>query len=227
MLVVIDDVLDSASVRRYREQLEGAEWVSGSETAGSLARNVKHNLQLAPASDIGNALGADILQRLSSHPTFISAALPRRFFPPRFNCYQDEGLYGAHIDGSLMQIAGTADMLRTDISCTLFLSAPEEYTGGELCIEGHYGSQAVKLAPGQLVMYPSTSLHQVKPVTSGRRLASFFWLQSMVRDHLQRDYLYTLDQSIQSLTSQLGVESPDVVRLSGLYHNLIRQWADA
>lgn len=225
MLITIPRVLDADEVKLFRERLHAAPWRDGAQTAGSLARHVKRNLQVDDDSEPARELRNHLLRRLSRHPTFISAALPQRIYPPKFNCYRDGGTYGAHIDGALMQVPGTDVTVRTDVSATLFLSEPEEYDGGELTIETQYGAQTVKLPAGDMVVYPSTSLHHVTPVTRGARIASFFWIQSMVRDAAQRELLFELDRSVQALTAELGGRHREVVRLSGLYHNLLRQWA--
>lgn len=226
MLITVPGVLSEHEVAEFRSVLDDAEWQDGSRTAGSLARKVKHNQQLADGVEPAVGLGNRILRRLAVNPTFISAALPGRIYPPKFNRYADGGTYGAHIDGSLMQMPGSALSLRTDLSATLFLSAPDEYDGGELTVETNYGGHRVKLRAGDMVLYPSTSLHQVTPVTRGARIAAFFWIQSMVRDSQHRELLFELDQTVQRLTSELGGAHPEVVRLSGLYHNLVRQWAE-
>lgn len=225
MLITIPQVLSAAGVQQFRHHLDRAGWQNGIDTAGSLARNVKHNQQLDDTQEPAISLGNHILKTLSRHPVFISAALPDRIYPPKFNRYSEHENYGAHIDGSLMQISGTHITLRTDLSATLFLSEPDEYDGGELTIETQYGPQTVKLPAGDIVLYPSTSLHSVAPVSRGTRVASFFWIQSMVRDIQQRETLFNLDTSVQTLTSELGAAHPEVVRLSGIYHNLLRQWA--
>lgn len=226
MLIEIENILSKDEVRQFREYLDKAQWQDGQKTAGSLARRVKRNEQLDDDTEAARSLGNHILRRLGLHPQFISAALPERIYPPRFNRYTGGGTYGAHIDSALMHVPGTAQSLRSDLSVTLFLSEPEEYEGGELCIDAPFGRQSIKLAAGNLVLYPSTTLHHVTPVTRGARIASFFWLQSMVRDNHLRELLYTLDQSVQRFTSELGGAHEEVVRLSGLYHNLLRQWAE-
>ena len=226
MLLEIHNVLSKEEVGQFRERLKAGNWLDGGKTAGSLARQVKNNLQLDDDSELAQSLRNQILRRLANHPLFISAALPALIYPPKFNCYENNGNYGAHIDSSLMHIPGSQLTLRSDVSVTLFLSEPDEYDGGELSIDMPFGRQAVKLQAGSLVLYPSTSLHQVTPVTRGARIASFFWLQSMVRDNHQRELLYGLDQSVQALTLELGGNHAEVVRLSGLYHNLLRQWSE-
>lgn len=225
MLITLPQVLTSDEVRQFRQHLDQADWQDGVNTAGSIARNVKQNQQLDDTQEPAISLGNHILRTLSRTPAFISAALPDRIYPPKFNRYAEQETYGAHIDGALMQIPGTNLTLRTDLSATLFLADPDEYEGGELSIETQYGTQTVKLAAGDMVLYPSTSLHSVSPVTRGARVAAFFWIQSMVRDNQQREMLFNLDNSIQKLTAELDATHTEVVKLSGLYHNLLRQWA--
>ncbi|MGB0205560.1 MAG: Fe2+-dependent dioxygenase [Neptuniibacter sp.] len=225
MLITIPNVLSADEVRQFREYLDKADWQDGINTAGSIARNVKKNQQLDDTQEPAISLGNHILRVLAQNPTFVSAALPDRIYPPKFNRYCENETYGAHIDGSLMQIPGTNLTLRTDLSATLFLAEPDEYEGGELTIETQYGAQTVKLPAGDMVLYPSTSLHQVLPVTQGARVASFFWIQSMVRDIQERETLFELDQSVQKLSAELGEAHTQVVKLSGVYHNLMRQWA--
>lgn len=225
MLIVIEQVLNTEEVRQFRSQLDNAPWQDGLNTAGTLARAVKRNLQLEDGSALAVELGNQILRRLGNHPQFIAAALPSRIYPPKFNRYADGGTYGAHVDSALMQVPGTAITLRSDLSATLFLSEPDEYDGGELEIEGPFGAQAVKLAAGDMVLYPSSSLHRVTPVTRGARVASFFWIESMVRDEGERALLYDLDQTIQGLTPRMSADDPQLLQLTGIYHNLLRRWA--
>ncbi|ATE61077.1 Fe2+-dependent dioxygenase [Thauera sinica] len=225
MLISIENVLGKDEVARFRQGLEAAEWQDGLQTAGTLASAVKRNLQIADGSELAMSLGNHILRKLGSMPEFISAALPLRIYPPKFNCYRDGGTYGAHVDSALMQVPGTSLTVRTDLSATLFLSEPDEYEGGELQIEGPFGVQAVKLDAGDMVLYPSSSLHLVSPVTRGARIASFFWIQSMVQDEGERTLLYDLDRSIQGLTAAGLQGTPDLLQLTGVYHNLLRRWA--
>jgi PKHD-type hydroxylase len=225
MLISIEKVLTKDEVRQFRQHLDQAQWENGLNTAGTLASQVKRNLQLADGSDLAISLGNHILRKLGSHPEFISAALPQRIYPPKFNCYRGGGTYGAHVDSALMTVPGTDITVRTDVSATLFLAEPDEYEGGELEIEGPFGVQTVKLEAGDMVLYPSTSLHRVTPVTRGVRIASFFWIQSLVQDEGERTLLYDLDQSIQDLTASGRPDDPDLLRLSGVYHNLLRRWA--
>ncbi len=225
MLMSIAGVLSSEELTYFRAQLAAADWQDGTRTAGTLARSVKRNLQLADGSALAVELGNHILRRLGNHPSFISAALPEKIYPPKFNCYRDGGTYGAHIDSAVMQVPGTAITVRSDLSATLFLNDPDTYDGGELEIEGPFGVQTAKLAAGDLLLYPSTSLHRVTPVTRGERLAAFFWIQSLVRNEGQRTVLYDLDQSIQSLTPELAPDDSRLLQLTGCYHNLLRMWA--
>jgi len=225
MLIVIPDLLTPDEVRHCRLALLEAQWEDGLNTAGYLAAEVKKNQQLPLDHPVGKELGAQIMHRLASHPQFIAAALPARILPPRFNRYEGGETYGNHIDNAIFNIPGTEQRIRSDVSSTLFLSAPDEYDGGELVIEDTYGSQEIKLAAGDLVVYPGTSLHRVNPVTRGLRLGSFFWTQSMVRSAQHRAMLWELDQSIQRLAQQ-EVAAAELARLSGVYHNLIREWAE-
>jgi PKHD-type hydroxylase len=184
-------------------------------------------MQLPEGSPAANELGELVLEALSRCPLFISAAIPLKIFPPLFNRYGAGHSFGTHVDGAIRAVPGTPVRIRTDLSVTLFLAEPDEYDGGELTVEDRYGTQEVKLPAGDLVLYPATSLHHVKPVTRGVRIASFFWLQSMVRDDNVRTMLFDLDQTIQELTVEKGIDDAVCVRLTGLYHNLVRYWADA
>lgn len=226
MMLRIPSLLTPDEVRDCRQALEQATWQDGRTTAGSLALKVKSNLQLPIDSPIAAQLGHLILDRLGRNPLFLSAALPLRVLPPRFNRHEGGGTYGNHIDNALFVIPGTAIKVRTDVSTTVFFSDPEEYEGGELIVEDTYGHQSVKLAAGDAIVYPGTSLHRVNPVTRGTRYASFFWTQSLVKSDEQRRLLFDLDQSIQQLT----VDHPDHAKLSalsGTYHNLLRMWSEA
>jgi PKHD-type hydroxylase len=227
VLICIPEVLTKEQVAHCRRVMDRTEWVDGRGTAGPQSGSVKHNLQLPEASAAARELGDMVLAALSRSPIFISAAIPQRIFPPLFNRYGVGHSFGTHVDGAIRAIPGTPIRIRTDLSVTLFLAEPEEYDGGELTVEDKYGAHEVKLPAGDLVLYPSTSLHHVKPVTRGTRVASFFWLQSMVRDDGARTMLFDLDQTIQELTVERGLEDPACVRLTGIYHNLIRYWADA
>lgn len=225
MVVEIPHLLGADALRAMRERLLAAPWVDGLATAGHQGGRVKHNRQIAEGSEIAHQLGDIVLAALERHPLFISAALPSRVYPPMFNRYEGGEAFGNHVDNAVRFMPGTAERLRTDLSATLFLSDPEDYDGGELMVEDTYGAQAVKLAAGQLLLYPATSLHRVEPVTRGVRLASFFWVQSMVRDDGQRSLLFDLDTSIQRL-AQTGGDEAVQVQLSGVYHNLLRMWAN-
>jgi PKHD-type hydroxylase len=225
MLLQVTAVLTAPELQTVRERLGGASWADGRLTAGYQSAQVKTNLQV-PQSDPGAQQSSDLIVRaLERNATFVSATLPHHVYPPLFNRYTAGMGFGDHIDNAVRQIPGTPHRLRTDVSATLFLSAPEEYDGGELIIDDLYGTHSVKLAAGDMVVYPSSSLHRVQPVTRGARDAAFFWIQSMVRDDGARALLYELDLSIRELTAH-GADAPSVLRLTGCYHNLIRRWAD-
>ncbi|WP_423681021.1 Fe2+-dependent dioxygenase [Undibacterium sp. WLHG33] len=224
MLITIDHVLSKEEVKQFRRHLDTADWNDGTKTAGTLARNVKRNAQIDDNSEIAISLGNHILRSLGNNPLFVSAALPRKIYPPKFNRYADGGTYGTHVDSAIMQIPGTNLSLRTDLSATLFLAEPDEYEGGELEIETEFGVQAVKLEAGNMVLYPSSSLHRVMQVTEGARVASFFWIESLVRDEGERAMLFDLDQTIQKLTPAIAASDPRLLSLTGVYHNLLRRW---
>jgi|TARA_B100000446_G_C10521636_1_gene330538 PKHD-type hydroxylase len=223
MLLPIENIISAEDASRLRQVIEKEEWLDGKRTAGSLAATVKSNLQLNETSETAQHLSQVIADAVQQHPLFVSASLPKSVFPPRFNCYQNGGHYGLHVDNSIMTLPNGSSM-RTDVSATLFLNNADDYEGGELSIETQYGAQEIKMNAGDLILYPSTSLHEVKPVTSGKRLAAFFWIQSMVANPVQREQLFELDQSIQVLTQERGSDDNEVRRLSGLYHNLLRGW---
>ena len=227
MLICIPEVLTKEQVAHCRQTMDKAEWIDGKGTAGPQSGSVKHNMQLPEGSPAARELGDVVLAALARTPLFISAAIPQRIFPPLFNRYGVGHSFGTHVDGAIRAIPGTAIRIRTDLSATLFLAEPDDYDGGELTVEDKYGVHEVKLPAGDMVLYPATSLHHVKAVTRGMRIASFFWLQSMVRDDGVRTMLFDLDQTIQELTAERGLEDPACVRLTGIYHNLIRYWADA
>jgi PKHD-type hydroxylase len=227
VLICIPEVLTKQQVAHCRRVMDEAEWVDGRGTAGPQSASVKHNHQLPEGSAAARELGDMVLEALSRCPLFISASIPLKIFPPLFNRYGLGQHFGTHVDGAIRAVPGTPVRIRTDLSVTLFLAEPDEYDGGELTVEDNYGTHEVKLPAGDLVLYPSTSLHHVKPVTRGARVASFFWLQSMVREDSARSLLFDLDQTIQQLSGERGVEDPACVRLTGIYHNLIRYWADA
>jgi PKHD-type hydroxylase len=224
MMLHIPEVLTATQVADIRKRLEATEWVDGKATVGAQGAQVKKNRQLPETSPVGLELGNIILKALVAHPMFFGAALPMRYMPPLFNRYEGGEHYGFHVDGSVRTIPGSNLSLRTDLSCTLFLCEPEEYEGGELIVADTYGEHEVKLPAGDLILYPSSSLHKVEPVTSGARICSFFWVQSMVADDGKRTMLYELDQNIQKLREKMG-DTEEVVGLTGHYHNLLRQWA--
>ncbi len=226
MLLKIAELLSPADVQQARDLLDQADWQNGRLTAGAQAAQVKNNQQLPVGSESARALQAMLLKALEGHATFFSAALPKRLLPPMFNRYAGEAnTYGNHIDQAIRYVPGTGQRVRTDISCTVFLSGPEEYEGGELVIADTYGEQRVKLAAGDAVLYPGTSVHRVEPVTRGARLASFFWIESMVRSDEQRRLLFEMDQALMQLRSEHG-DGDAAVQLTGTYHNLLRMWAD-
>lgn len=226
MLLIIENILSKEEVQQFRHHLEQANWESGAKSAGTLARSAKQNLQLDDSTELATNLRNYILRKLGSHPLFISAALPAKIYPPKFNCYKDGGAYGTHIDSALMPVPNTHMTVRGDLSATLFLSEPDEYTGGELEVQGIEGGQGIKLGAGSMVLYSSGYLHQVKPVIQGARIASFFWIESHVRDEKQRGLLFELDQTIQQLTPKLSAADAELIKLTGLYHNLLRCWAN-
>ena len=227
MLLQIPQVLSPEELAHCRQLLEGAEWADGRGTAGHLSRGVKDNLQLRFDNPVARELGELIMSRLEVHPLFMSAALPHKIVPPLFNRYAGGQSYGAHLDGAIRPIDGTPHRVRTDLSATLFLSEPDEYEGGELVIEDALGPRSVRLPAGHLVLYPGTSLHRVAPVTRGARLASFFWVQSMVREDAERALLFELDSTLRTLPRDTDEERAALLRLTNVYHNLLRRWADA
>jgi PKHD-type hydroxylase len=224
MLLHVPDVLTAAQVQHAQRVLAGAEWVDGSVTAGFQSTRVKHNRQLPEGSQPARELGEIVLDAVNRSALFMSAALPARVFPPLFNRYEGGEAFGNHVDNAVRQVRGSGQRLRTDISATLFLSAPEDYDGGELVVDDTYGPHSVKLPAGHMVLYPATSLHRVTPVTRGVRLASFFWLQSLVRDDAQRTLLFDMDMAIIRLRQRVG-DDESVLALTGVYHNLLRRWA--
>jgi PKHD-type hydroxylase len=226
MLLHVPEVLTDAQVARCRELMARAPWVDGRVTAGHQSARAKDNLQIAEGSAEAREMGDTIVAALERNPLFVSAALPARVFPPLFNRYEPGMAFGAHVDNAIRQVTGTPFRLRTDLSTTLFLSRPEEYDGGELVVEDTYGAHSVKLPAGDLILYPATSLHRVNPVTRGARLASFFWIQSMVRDDGRRALLFDFDMAINQV-NQAVPEHASVVALTSCYHNLLRQWAEA
>jgi PKHD-type hydroxylase len=228
MLIRVPGVLRRDDVAEFRRIMDASEWGDGRSTAGAQSALVKRNEQLPPDSDVARNLGNRIISALTTNPRFLSAAIPLHIFPPLFNRYaaSDGHHFGVHVDNAVRGDRLTGLRIRTDLSVTLFLSEPEEYDGGELVIEDTYGSHEIKLPAGDLVLYPASSLHLVTPVTRGARVASFFWLQSMIRDVHARSLIYDLDTAIQALVERLGRDDPETVKLTGIYHNLIRHWAE-
>jgi PKHD-type hydroxylase len=226
VIVQIPSLLGADQVTTMRRALDQAAWVDGRVTAGHQSARAKDNMQLAESDPVARQLGDEILTALQRNSLFIAAALPLRVFPPLFNRYQGGQSFGYHVDNAIRQSSTTGLRIRTDLSATLFLAEPEEYDGGELMIEDTFGVHGVKLPAGHMVLYPSTSLHHVRPVIRGARLASFFWMQSMVRDDGERTLLFDLDTAIQRLSSD-APDHPVAVQLTAVYHNLLRRWADA
>ena len=227
MLLTIPNLLSKAQVAQCRAALDQAEWVDGNVTSGPQSALAKNNRQIPEGSPVARQIGDLIQDALGASPLFIAAALPLKVFPPLFNRYDSGQAFGTHVDNAIRHLRGTNFRIRSDLSATLFLSEPEEYDGGELTVEDTYGVQRVKLAAGDLVLYPSTSLHHVTPVTRGARVSSFFWIQSMVRDDGQRTLLFQMDTAIQQLVAELGNTDAKVISLTGVYHNLLRRWADS
>ena len=225
MLLQIPDVISAEQVAQARQMLDASQWVDGRVTAGHQSALAKHNLQLPEEHPVARQLGEMIVRALQRNSLFIAAALPLRVFPPLFNKYEAGQSFGNHVDNAIRQVAGTAVRIRTDLSATLFLAEPDEYDGGELLVEDTYGVHSVKLPAGHLVLYPSSSLHNVRAVTRGARIASFFWIQSMLRDDAERTLLFDLDTAIQRLTVDIP-DHPAALQLTGVYHNLLRRWAD-
>ncbi len=227
MLTVIPELLPAQDVSAIRSLIDQAQWVDGNVTSGHQSALAKRNLQLPEEAPEAREAAQLVLEALGKSPLFIAAALPLKIFPPLFNSYAGGQAFGVHVDNAVRIQAGTGFRVRSDLSITIFLEDPESYDGGELTVETNFGVQQVKLPAGHAVLYPSSSLHRVEPVTRGRRVASFFWLQSMVRDDAARQMLFDLDSSIQALASALGHDNAQVIRLTGVYHNLLRRWADA
>jgi PKHD-type hydroxylase len=225
MLLTVPDLLSPDQVAKARQILDGADWVDGRVTAGPQSAQAKDNRQIPEGHPAAREVGVSILEVLGRNPLFLAAALPLKVFPPLFNRYSGGQSFGTHVDNAIRQVPGTPHYVRTDISATLFFAGPEEYDGGDLVVQDTYGTHNVKLRPGSLVLYPSTSLHHVTPVTRGTRLCAFFWIQSMIRDDGQRSILFDLDVAIQRLTRELPGH-PSIVPFTGVYHNLLRQWAE-
>jgi len=224
MLLPIPNVLTPDQVAQARQILERTDWVDGKVTAGHQSARAKDNMQIPENHPAAREVGQMILAALGKDALFISAALPAQVFPPLFNRYSGGQAFGTHVDNAIRQVTGTGHRIRTDLSATLFFSAPEEYDGGELVVEDTFGTHQVKLPPGHMILYPSTSLHHVRPVTRGTRLCSFFWIQSMVRDDGERTLLFDLDTAIQSINQEQ--DSQVAIQLTGIYHNLVRRWAE-
>jgi PKHD-type hydroxylase len=225
MLLHIPGVLTPEQVASCRQKLEQADWVDGRVTAGHQSARAKDNMQLPENHPVARELGDLILAALERNPLFMTAALPLKVFPPLFNRYQGGQAFGTHVDNAVRQAPGTPHRVRTDLSATLFLAEPEEYDGGELAVEDTYGLHSVKLPAGHMILYPASSLHHVRPVTTGARVAAFFWIQSMVRDDGERALLFDLDMAIQRIASD-APDHPAALQLTGVYHNLLRRWAD-
>ncbi|HEU4982799.1 MAG TPA: Fe2+-dependent dioxygenase [Acidobacteriaceae bacterium] len=225
MLLTIPDVFSSEQVAQIRQQLDGAEWVDGRVTAGHQSSLAKDNMQIPEGNPAAKEVGERILQTLGQNLLFISAALPMKVFPPLFNRYSGGQSFGTHVDNAIRHVKGTSHRVRSDLSATLFFSNPDEYDGGELIVEDTYGIHSVKLPAGHMVLYPSSSLHNVRPVTRGARVSSFFWIQSMVRDDSARTLLFDLDNVAQRISAG-DPNSTNAVKLTGIYHNLLRRWAE-
>lgn len=225
MILAIPSVLSPEQVADARRQMDSAEWIDGRVTAGHQSSRTKDNVQLPESSPVARKLGDTIIAALEHSALFVSAALPLKIFPPLFNRYGTGQSFGIHVDNAVRQIRGTPHRVRTDLSATLFLSGPDEYDGGELIVEDTYGPHSVKLPAGHMVLYPASSLHKVQPITRGARVASFFWIQSMIRGDAERTILFDMDQAIQRLNRD-SPNHPSAVQLTGVYHNLLRRWAE-
>jgi PKHD-type hydroxylase len=226
MLLCVPDVLSPDEVADFRRIMDAEDWEDGRSTAGAQSAEVKQNEQLPPDGRTARQLGERIVRAITSNPAFISAAVPLHIFPPLFNRYGAGKYFGEHVDNCIRGDHLTGLRIRTDLSVTLFLSDPRDYDGGELVVEDYYGEHSIKLPAGHLVLYPATSLHKVTPVTRGTRVSSFFWVQSMIKDPLARRYTYDMDNALQTLVDRLGRNDPEVRKLTNIYHNLIRYWAD-
>ncbi len=227
MLIAIPEVLDPAGVARLRGIIDAADWIDGNATSGHQSALAKRNAQLPEESAAAREAGNLVLDALSATPLFVAAALPLKLYPPLFNRYAGGDTFGSHVDSAIRIRRGSDFRVRSDLSATLFLADPDSYDGGELVVEDTYGEQRIKLPAGHMVLYPASSVHRVEPVTRGTRVASFFWIQSMIRDDGARRILFELDQAVQDVASRLGQDDPAAVRLTGTYHNLLRRWAEA
>jgi PKHD-type hydroxylase len=226
MLICVPDVLSKSDVADFRRIMDAQDWEDGRSTAGAQSAEVKQNEQLPPDSAVARKLGERVISAVSANLLFISAAVPLHIFPPLFNRYGPGKYFGEHVDNCIRGDHLTGLRIRTDISVTLFLSEPDEYDGGELVIDDYYGAHRIKLPAGHLVLYPSTSLHMVTPVTRGSRVSSFFWLQSMIKDTHARRMTFDMDNVIQELVARLGQNDPEVRKLTNIYHNIVRYWAE-
>lgn len=227
MLLAIENVLSRKAAADLRERIAAADWIDGNATSGKGAASVKRNRQLPEEAQSTQAAQQVVSAALMDNAAFLSAALPHTVFPPLFNRYGPGEEFGFHVDNAIRFHGGTGARIRTDLSCTLFLTDPEDYEGGELEIEGNFGSALYKLPAGHALLYPSTSLHRVREVTRGERISCFFWLQSLVSDHSARELLYDLDQTVQALSAERGGNDEKVLRLTAIYHNLVRRWAES
>lgn len=227
MMLKIPAIFTPDEVRECRAIIDAGSWVDGNETSGHQSRLAKRNEQLAQGSEAAHRAGQMVLAGIGRSPLFVSGALPLKVFPPLFNRYGEGQTFDTHVDNAIRQLRGSDFRIRSDLSCTLFLEEPDAYEGGELVVQDLFGEHRVKLAAGDMVLYPASSLHHVTPVTRGVRVASFFWLQSMVREHGQREQLFRLDGVTQVLSAEKGGSDPAVIELTNLYHNLLRMWADA
>lgn len=227
MMIAIPDLLDAVALREVRALIDGAQWVDGNVTSGHQSALAKRNMQLPEDGAEARAAGRIILDALGRNPLFIAAALPLKIFPPLFNSYSGGQDFGLHVDNAVRIQRGSEFRVRSDLSATLFLEEPDAYDGGELVVEDRFGVQQVKLPAGHMILYPASSLHRVEPVTRGRRVASFFWIQSMVRDDGERQILFDLDSAVQALAADRGQGDRAIIQLTGVYHNLLRRWADS
>lgn len=226
MLLHIPEVFTKDEVAALRARLDAGPWADGNVTSGHQSATAKRNLQLPEDSDEAREIGATIVQALNANPMFVAAALPHTVYPPLFNRYEGGGEFGVHVDNAIRQKGRDGVRIRSDLSATLFLSEPDDYDGGELIVEEMYGPQSVKLPAGDMVLYPSKSLHRVTPVTRGARVSSFFWLQSLIRDDGDRETLFRLDVATQRVNLEKGPKDQAVIELTGVYHNLLRRWAE-
>lgn len=226
MLIAIPDLLGPERLAEVRAIVDAGEWIDGNATSGAQSALAKRNRQLAEGSQAAQRAGAIVLDALAAAPLFVAAALPLKVFPPLFNRYEGGEAFGAHVDNAIRIRRGSDFRIRSDLSATLFLDDPDSYDGGELVVDGQFGEQRVKLPAGHMILYPASSLHRVEPVTRGQRTAAFFWIQSMVRDDGARRLLFELDDAVQSVAATNGQGDPAVIKLTGVYHNLLRRWAD-